>query len=129
MRHWNVRWIEDDGIPLQHSHVGAGCSIHIGAGVTRGGEKIERYLEAIDAGRDFHVDTKHIHVVTTPWEILTVRANDDPGKIIDGPGGSVIAGNPLWIFEGQRASGYRDLQMSVEEVAWRIGEIHMQENW
>jgi hypothetical protein len=55
------------------------------------------------------------------WEILTACANDDPGKIIDGASGAVIAGNPLRIFEGQRASGDRDLQMGMEQVARRIG--------
>ncbi len=81
------------------------------------------------AGRHVDVEAVHIHVITAPGEILAVGANYDAGEIVDGPGGPVVARNPLRIFERQRTGGHRYLQMSMQQMARRVGEIYVQENW
>jgi hypothetical protein len=57
---------------------------------------------------------------------VTVGAKQDAGEIVDGAGRTVVAGNPLRILEGQRTGVHWYFQMSMQQAARRICEIHMQ---
>ena len=92
----------------------------VGAGVARGGEKVERYFELGYARWHIDVDAVHIDTVTAPGQILAVATNHQAGKIVDGAGWAVVSGDPLRIFQGQRAGAHRNLQMSVQQVARRV---------
>jgi hypothetical protein len=54
--------------------------------------------------------------------------NDDAGEIVDGAGGTVVAGDPLRVFQGERTCGYRYLQASMQQMAGSVGEVYVQRN-
>jgi hypothetical protein len=72
------------------------------------------------------VDTVHIDIVTAPGQLLTVGANQQAREIVDGPGRTMVAGNPLRIFKGQWTGAHWYFQTSMQQAARRIAEIHMQ---
>ncbi len=121
--------IEDDGVPLQHRHVGAGGLVLIGAGVARGGEKVERYFELGDAGRHLDVDTVHIDVITAPGESPDRwRESTIPARLSMGPVGRWSPGIHCGYSSVRGPARHGYLQMSMQQMARRIGEIYMQEN-
>ncbi len=66
---------------------------------------------------------EHVHVVAGPRDGLPVGGKYDTGEIVDGSRGSMLAGNPLRIHEGQfaRLNGNRKLRMQY--FAGRISDI------
>jgi hypothetical protein len=75
------------------------------------------------------VDAVHIDIIAAPGESLAVGVNYDSSEIVDGPGGTVVAGNPLRVFKGERTGVYRYLQVSMQKMTGRIGQVYMQRNW
>jgi hypothetical protein len=60
------------------------------------------------------VDAVHIDFIAAPGESLTIGVDYDSSEVVDGPGGTVVAWNPLWVFQGERTGAYRYLQASMQ---------------
>lgn len=72
-----------------------------------------------------HVDVElvEVGVVASPGEDFAVRREDNAGDLIDRAGGAMVAGDPLRGGEGCRAGLHGQVDLSVIELAGRVGEV------
>ena len=66
---------------------------------------------------------EHVDVVSPPGQGLTISRNDKTCKIVDRSRRSVLAGDPVWIFESERPGLDRDAQARMKDFARRIAEV------
>lgn len=80
-------------------------------------------VKGSDAGGDGDVELVEVFVVATPGKDLAVSCEDDAGDLVDGACGAMVAGDPFGRGERDGASGDRDVDFGVVELAWGLGEI------
>ncbi len=71
----------------------------------------------------------HVDFIAPPGNLLAIGADEEAGQVVDWTGGAMVAGNPLRIFELQRAGGDGNGLVRVQDVSRRVAEIHMQHDW
>src|SRR5579859_7480835 len=82
-----------------------------------GREEIEFGGDFSYASGDFDVESEAVEQIAAPFERLTSRAELQSGKIDDRAVGSVLAGDPLRVVEGEVAGSGGALQRSMENLA------------
>jgi len=80
-------------------------------------------VEGGDAGGDGDVEFVEVLVVATPGKDLAVGGEDDAGDVVDGAGGTVVAGNPLGSGKRDRAGLDGDVDLGVVDLAGGFGEV------
>ncbi len=95
----------------------------------RGDDAVEMRVQSGYAGGNVEVELVHIDVVATPGQRFAVGGEDDSGDVADRAGGAMVAGNPLRRDERERAGGDGKIDLSVVELARRVGEVGGDLNW
>src|SRR5437762_7575232 len=88
-----------------------------------GRNEIERRVNAGRFRRNFDMKRPAILQVAPPLERLAIEEKLQSRKVFDGAGGTVLARNPFWVVERQRARRSRDLHAHVKYFARSFGRI------
>ncbi len=82
-----------------------------------GERKSSSAFTSLLAGGNFDVDGEAVEQIAAPFQSLAAGGEFEAGEVDDGAVGSMLAGNPLGIIEGQVAGAGGNLQLGVEDFA------------
>ena len=68
------------------------------------------------ASRNVEVEGEDIEKIALPGDRLSVRLEVEAGQVCDRPIGSMFAGNPLRIVEGEGSGLYRHHKVDVKDL-------------
>jgi hypothetical protein len=80
-------------------------------------------VEGGHSGWDSDVELVEVFIVAAPREDFAVGGEDDAGDLIDGPGGAMVAGNPLGCCERDGAGFDWNINFGMVELARGFGEV------
>ncbi len=114
--------IQHHPVPLQIQQIG--CHRH--PALVGGGRRQVLELDLQHAHALWYLQREGIHVagITCPLQRLAVAADDQPGHLVDRPGGCMVAGDPLRIPQGQRAGRHRNALAHTLDAPLDITGVH-----
>jgi hypothetical protein len=74
------------------------------------------------------VEREQVNIIALPGDDFTESHEAHSDHIGDGTVRAVLAGNPIWIFEGERARGNRKYHVSVEDSPRGFAQVSVDAN-
>ncbi len=120
-----ARGIERYQVPVEDHQLVGGSGIEA-AGAAAGRDVVEADLHAVGARGHVAVEGVHVDVVAMPRDGLAGGLEAQLNHIIDGPGGAMIAGEPLRVVEGERAGRGGNGETRMKDAARGLARVDVE---
>ena len=110
----DVGGVEHEVFPLEDGEGVGGLDVD---------DVVEVRVQRADAGRDIDLELVKVYIVAAPRNGLPVCSEDEAGDVIGCVLGGVVAGDPGRCGQGEGAGLYGKIDLGVEELARRVGEV------